>query len=209
MRLELVSIALGPAATPALPRTSGLLTDDGPAVVAVGGERGPLLASLIAGGRLAPDRGTVLLDDSDDVRALREAVALVDTPTVAEPGGDLPVGSVVREELVFAGHRGRRGDAEQVLAELALHAWYRRPVADLPAADRIRLLLTLAARRPGVRALVLTSPERHGAPVADWLTPARDVTAAGTPVLVIAGHAVEAAARSAPPVRTGRPGPTP
>lgn len=206
MRLELRSIALGPAATPLLPPTDGVLTDDGPAVVAVGGERGPMLASLIAGGRLVPDRGSVLLDGSDDVAALRRAVALVDTPTVAEPTGGLPVGAVVREELVFAGRRGRRVDAEQVLAGLGLRLWYPRPFADLPAGPRFRLLLTLAARRPGVRALVLTAPERHGGSTADWLSPARDLTRAGTPVLVIAGHALTGAQPLTPPALAGRSG---
>ncbi|WP_375401070.1 hypothetical protein [uncultured Amnibacterium sp.] len=208
MRLELVSVALGPAATPTLPPVSGVLTDEGPAVVAVGGERGPLFASLIAGGRLAPERGSVLLDGSDDAAVLRRAVALVDTPMVAEPAAALPVATVVREELVFAERHGGRADAERVLAELGLRRWLHRPIADLPAADRLRLLLTLAARRPGVRALVLTSPERHGGPTADWLALAAEFTAAGTPVLVIAGHAVEAATRFALPVLTGRPGPT-
>jgi hypothetical protein len=156
-----------------------------------------MLASLIAGGRLAPDRGRVLLDGRDDPRALRAAVALVDTPMVADPPDDLPVATVVREELLFAGRRTRRRDVDAVLDALGLASWRRSPVADLPPAGRIRLLAGLAALRPGVRALVLTSPERHGGDAADWTGIATELTAAGTPVLVIGGAAVGRALPSA------------
>ena len=58
---------------------------------------------------------------------------------------------------------------------------------DLPPTDRIRLLLELAALRDGVRALVLTSPERHGGPPASGAASPRAFTARGLPVLVIGG----------------------
>ena len=46
-------------------------------------------------------------------------------------------------------------------------------------------------------ALVLTSPERHGGPSAEWLGIVRSFTEAGTPVLVIGGHALDPVLRSA------------
>jgi len=100
------------------------------------------------------------------------------------------VATVVREELLFARRGTRRRDVDAALDALGLAHWRRSPVADLPPADRIRLLAGLAAQRPGVRALVLTSPERHGGDAPDWAGIARDLTAAGTPVLVIGGAAV-------------------
>jgi hypothetical protein len=103
----------------------------------------------------------------------------------------MPVLAIVREELRFAGLRSRRADAEAVLADLGLGEWHGSPVLDLPATDRIRLLLTLAAARPGVRHLVLTSPERHGGRSAEWLAVARDFSQSGTSVLIVGGHAVD------------------
>ena len=195
MTLELLGIGVGDAATPTVPPLHAVLTDDAPTVVAVGTERGPMIASLVAAGRMTADRGSVLLDGSTDPDAIRRAVALVDTPFVAEPVPTVPTRSVVREELRFAGLRGRRADAERVLDDLDLTAWSRTPIGELPPTDRIRLLLTLAAARPGVRHLVLTSPERHGGLRSEWLTVAREFSAAGTSVLVIGGNATTETSR--------------
>lgn len=188
--LELIAVGLGDEATPVLPPLSAALGADRPAFAAAEGERGPMLASLIAGGRLVPDRGQVLLDGDADAAALRRAVVLVDTPVVAEPAPSLPVGAVVREELRFAGRRSRRSDAEALLTGLGLERWLRAPITDLLPADRLRLLLELAALREGARLLVLTSPERHGGHAAGWRRLADEFTARGLPVLVIGGAAV-------------------
>lgn len=196
MRLELCDVAVGDAATPALPALDVVLTDGAPALVAVGTERGPVLASLIAAGRMRPDRGTVRLDGAADERTLRRAVALVDTPVVAEPPAPVRVAAVVAEELHFAGLPNGRSAVRAVLDDLGITPWRRAPIADLPPTDRIRLLLTLAAARPGIRVLVLTSPERHGGACADWLGLARSFTDAGTPVLVIGGHALDPVLRA-------------
>jgi ABC-2 type transport system ATP-binding protein len=196
VRLELDGVAVGDAATPALPALDAVLTDGAPTLVAVGTERGPVLASLIAAGRMRPDRGSVRFDGGADEAALRRAVALVDTPVVAEPPAAVRVAAVVAEELRFAGLPSGRAAVTGVLDDLRITPWRRAPMADLPPTDRIRLLLTLAAARPGVRALVLTSPERHGAASADWLGLARSFTDAGTPVLVIGGRALDPVLRS-------------
>ena len=191
MRLELDAVSVGDAATPALPALDAVLTDGAPTLVAVGTERGPLLASLVAGGRLRPDRGAVRLDGSADPAAIRRAVALVDTPMASEPPAAVPVGAIVREELRFAGRPASRAAVTDALDELGIGAWRRSPIGDLPPTDRIRLLTTLAAARPGIAALVLTAPERHGGLSADWLGVVRDRTEAGVPVLVIGGHAID------------------
>jgi ABC-2 type transport system ATP-binding protein len=187
--LEILDVALGDERTPLLPSFSVTLPDDGPAFASAEGERGPLLASLIAGGRLLPDRGTVLLDGVADPAALRRAVALVDTPVVAEPPASVPVRSIVREELRFAALPSGRRSVEQALDALDLLPWARRPIGDLPPDDRLRLLLDLAARRPGVRALVLTAPERHGGRAESWTTLAHLHADRGMPVLVLGGAA--------------------
>lgn len=196
MRLELDGVAIGDPAAPALPALDVVLTDAAPTVAAVGTERGPVIASLIAGGRMRPDRGIVRLDGAADGGALRRAVALVDTPVVAEPPAALRVAAVVAEDLRFAGLPNGRAAVADVLDDLGIASWRRAPIADLPPTTRILLLLTLAAARPGVRALVLTSPERHGGASADWLGLARSFTDAGTPVLVIGGHTLDPVRRT-------------
>lgn len=197
--IEILEVALGDERTPVLPPFSAVLPDDAPGFASAAGERGPMLASLIAAGRLVPDRGRVLLDGIEDPAALRRAVALVDTPVVAEPPASMPVGSIVREELRFAGLPSRRRAAETVLDGLGLLPWFRRPIGDLLPDDRLRLLLDLAARRPGVRALVLTAPERHGGLAESWTALAHVYADRGMPVLVLGG----AAAVEALPAESG------
>ena len=187
--LEILDVALGDERTPVLPSFSAVLPDDAPAFAAAEGERGPMLASLIAAGRLIPDRGTVLLDGVADPAALRRAVVLVDTPVVAEPPAAMPVGSIVREELRFAGLPSRRRSIEETLDRFDLLHWRRRPIGDLLPDDRLRLLLGLAAARPGVRALVLTAPERHGGRAETWVALAQEYADRGMPVLVLGGAA--------------------
>jgi hypothetical protein len=196
--LEIHDVALGDERTPVLPSFSATLPDDAPAFAAAEGERGPMLASLIAAGRLIPDRGTVLLDGVADPSALRRAVALVDTPVVAEPPPAMPVGSIVREELRFAGLPSRRPSAEEALDAFDLLPWYRKPIGDLLPDDRLRLLLALAARRPGVRALVLTAPERHGGRSEAWTALAQEYAERGMPVLVLGGAAAIESLPAAP-----------
>ena len=188
--LEIIGAAVGDERTPALAPFSAALHADRPAFVAAEGDRGPMLASLIAAGRLVPDRGQVLLDGDRDPEALRRAVVLVDTPVVAEPAPSLGVRTVVQEELRFAGRSSRRRDAETLLTTLGLERWSRAPMLDLPPTERLRLLLELAALRDGVRALVLTSPERHGGHASAWRRLATELTDRGLPVLVIGGAAV-------------------
>lgn len=187
--LEILEVALGDERTPLLPPFSVVLPDDAPAFASAQGDRGPMLASLIAAGRLIPDRGTVLLDGIADAGALRRAVALVDTPVVSEAPASLPVGAVVREELRFAGLPSRRRSVEEALDRFDLLAWLRRPIGDLLPDDRLRLLLGLAAMRPGVRALVLTAPERHGGRAEGWTALAHEYADRGMPVLVLGGAA--------------------
>lgn len=187
--LEILEVALGDERTPLLPPFSAVLPADAPAFASAQGERGPMLASLIAAGRLIPDRGTVLLDGIADAGALRRAVALVDTPVVSEAPASLPVCAVVREELRFAGLPSRRRSVEEALDRFELLAWLRRPIGDLLPDDRLRLLLGLAAMRPGVRALVLTAPERHGGRAEGWTALAHEYADRGIPVLVLGGAA--------------------
>lgn len=187
--LEILDVALGDVRTPLLPPFSATLSADAPAFASVEGERGPMLASLIAAGRLVPDRGTVLLDGVADPRALRRTIALVDTPVVAEPPAAMPVGSIVREELRFAGRPSRRRAVEEALDGFGLLDWRLRPIGDLLPDDRLRLLLGLAALRPDVRALVLTAPERHGGRAEAWTALVHEHADRGMPVLVLGGAA--------------------
>lgn len=173
--------AVGRGAAAALPPVTLRAPAGAVTVVATEGGQRPTVLSLVAAGRMAVDAGSVA--------APRRRIAMVDTPTVAEHPGDVRVAAVVREELALAGRRG----AARELDRLGLRAWARRPFAALPAADRVRLLGELALARPGVDALVVTSPERHGGDPAAWFRELRVLAARGVAVLVVTDHATREA----------------
>jgi len=172
-------------------------------------EQRPTVLGLIASGRMRPDSGSVALDDATDRHArtaLRRRVALVDAPDVSDPAPNIAVAGVVAEELMFAGLASDPLSARRWLDQHELRASSRLPIADLAPAHRLRILLELAAARPGVEGLVLVSPDRHGGDPAQWWALAEEFASRGFAVLVIAGEAA-AAALSASSV-TGSPHPS-
>ncbi|HAM27793.1 MAG TPA: hypothetical protein DCP11_14155, partial [Microbacteriaceae bacterium] len=90
------------------------------------------------------------------------STALVDTPVVAEPGSEIPLATILAEELSFASAASSRRAVRRLLDQHGLIDYARLPVRALPPADRIRVFSELAVLRPGVTAIVVTSPERHG-----------------------------------------------
>ena len=192
MRLELHDVAIGDGPGAALPPVSATATDLLPGVIAVETLDAPVLASLVAGGRMRPEHGRVTLDGVEDDAAVRAAFALVDTPEIAEPFASLRVDQVAREELALAGHRTDRGTVAELLDAVGLTEHARTRMQSLPAAARLRLLTETALLRPGVRGLVVTSPERHGGDVADWLAIVHDLADRGTVVLVVTSVAAAA-----------------
>lgn len=189
MTLELAAVGIGTEPGAALPVVSAVAGPGHPGVVAVETEQAPVLASLVAGGRMKPDTGQVLLDGHDDPAAVRRAFALVDTPGVAEPFPVLTLKQIVHEELAFAGRRPSRGDVATVLDELGMTRWSDTAVQRVPTDARVRLLAELALLRPDVTGLVVTSPERHGGAVADWFAVVRDIARRGVTVVLVTSKA--------------------
>ncbi|MFT4122703.1 MAG: hypothetical protein QM635_02610 [Microbacteriaceae bacterium] len=159
------SAAIGRGAAAELPPLSVILTPGAPNAIAVETDERPMLLSLLIGGRMRPSAGLVAIDGG---RELRRVVALVDTPFVAEPVPSVSLRGAVREELAFARRRTGRAHVEAAIARLGASDWADAPVQALPTAERIRILVELALARPGVEAIVLTSPERHGGDPAEW-----------------------------------------
>jgi energy-coupling factor transporter ATP-binding protein EcfA2 len=189
MRWELDAVAVDGAHAPLL-RPTSLALCDGQVQLAVGpAGAGHTALALAAAGRIRPSSGRVLLDDAVAPAALRRTVAIVDAPGVSEPDGALPLATVVGEELAMARLRAGRG---------AVAEW----LADRDAAE-------LAAARPGVRALVLTAPDRHGIPPAVWWHIASTHAGHGLAVLVtaqeIAGALLDAAPALIGATDPGRP----
>jgi ABC-2 type transport system ATP-binding protein len=193
--IEIDHAGIGDEPGAPLPVVSAVAGPYRPGILAVETEQAPVLASLVAGGRMQPDTGRVLLDGHEDAAALRRAVALVDTPGIAEPFPVMTLRRIVREELAFAERRPSREHVDTVLDELGMSAYADTHVQRVPTDVRVRLLAELALLRDGVTALVITSPERHGGVVADWFAVVRDVAARGvTVVLVTSKAAAETAA---------------
>ena len=137
----------------------------------------PLLVSMLLGGRLRPDTGSV---DTD-----RDRVALVDTPVVAEPVPGVTLQSVVAEEFTFAGRSASRVAVRAFLEQHELLGDANVPVRALPPADRVRLFSELALLRDGVEALIVTSPERHGGDPAAWFGTLSAIADRGITVVVV------------------------
>lgn len=207
MRVELDAVAKGRRDL-ALPETSLSYRSRRATLAVTETEQRPTVLGLIASGRMRPDRGTVTVDGASDRRRLRRAVALVDAPDVSEPAPNVSVAGVVGEELMFAGRPSDPLAARRWLDEHDLRSLSRTPIADVAPAQRLRILLELAALRPGVEALVLISPDRHGGDPRDWWALAEEFAARGFAILVIAGQAAQTALHGESPASPRRPRPS-
>ncbi|BBF99271.1 MULTISPECIES: ATP-binding cassette domain-containing protein [Pseudonocardia] len=203
--------------------------------VTVDGPHGPLLATtslrvtagsilLVAGtpgsghtalalclaGRMRPTRGRVSFggDGADDPDRLRRAVAVVDTPGVSEPDPALPLRTVIGEELAMAGRRAWPRAVGEWLAGRGAEQWAGTRFEDVPAPTRIALMTELAAARPGIEAVVLTAPDRHGGTPVTWWQIAAGHAAAGLAVVVTCSE-TSAALLGVPPVLLGGGHPDP
>lgn len=217
MIVTLTDARVGDGPAPALPAISLSYGGPDPVVAIAETELRPTVLSLVASGRMRIDGGSLALDGDDSAGvALRiaERVALVDTPRINEPADDVTLRAVVAEELALAGHRSGRHEVGVILETQGLADLARAPFSAVPAVARIRLLTTLAASRDGVEAVVVTSPERHGGAVADWMRVLRDLARSGTGVLVVTSEAAAEAIAALPaddatPAPGATPEPTP
>ncbi len=192
MKIVLDAVAKGRAQR-SLPETSTSY-ETGQATLAVAEtEQRPTVLGLVASGRMKIDAGSVTIDGRADAGAIRRRVALVDAPVVSEPEPNVTVAGVVAEELMFAGHAPTPFAAQRWLEGIGLESLASLPIGNIEAAQRIRMLLELAALRPGVEGLVLVAPDRHGGEPAAWWRIAEEFAERGLAVLVIAGQASQTA----------------
>ncbi|WP_108249031.1 hypothetical protein [Planctomonas deserti] len=201
MIVTLDGVRIGNGTAAELPETSLAFGGGTPTLAVAETGRRPVVLSLVAGGRMRVDAGRILIDGEPARSGPRRAVALVDTPTVGEPSDDVPLRAVVREELGFARRRAGRRAVNRVLDAHGLLPLARFPFRAVPPTARLRLLTDLAASRPGVRALVVTSPERHGGAPEEWYEVLCGIAARGVGVLVVTTSAIAGllAAESAGP----------
>ncbi len=202
IRVTLDGATVGTGATAALPPVSTSFSTGTATLLATEGGTRPTVLSLVASGRMKLAAGSVTAVSIDAhghehalrAAALRRAVALIDTPLVAEHSDDVSVATVLNEELALA--RGRHSGLP------ALEYARKRPFGSLGARDRLGLLMELALRRRDVAALVITSPERHGGDPALWWRLVRETAAhglaGGVAVLVVTDHATVAHLRALP-----------
>ena len=184
MLITLSGAAIGSGLAAAVPPLT-LAAGPGVSVVAVETAERPMLVSMLLGGRLRAEYGGVLVDGVDDPDELRRRAALVDTPVVAEPTAGLGLSTVVAEELSFAGLPAPRGEVRAFLERHELFGYAKVAVRSLPPADRVRLFCELALLRPGIEALIVTSPERHGGEPAAWFAALDAIGARGVTVVIV------------------------
>ncbi|MBF4620862.1 hypothetical protein [Clavibacter sp. VKM Ac-2542] len=201
MIVTLTDARVGDGPAPALPAISLSYGGPDPVIAIAETELRPTVLSLVASGRMRIDGGSLALDGDDSAGVtlrVAERVALVDTPRINEPADDVTLRAVVAEELALAGHRSGRHEVGVILDDQGLADLARAPFSAVPAVARIRLLTTLAASRDGVEAVVVTSPERHGGAVAEWMRVLRDLARTGTGVLVVTSEAAAEAIAALP-----------
>lgn len=191
--ITLEAAAVGRGLDAAVPPLTVTITPGTVSVVQVETDERPLLVSMLLAGRLRPDSGRVLIDSRADAAALRTAVALVDTPVVAEPSAAISLAITVAEEFAFAGLPSSRRAVQNFLNNHHLGSYTRLAVRALPAADRVRLFAELAVLRPRVTCIVVTSPERHGAAAERWLPALTEIANRGIAVVVVTDAATAAA----------------
>jgi hypothetical protein len=178
MTIELTDAAIGTGLGAAVPPLSLSITPGSPIALAVETDERPLVVSMLLGGRIKPDSGSVV----PDLATLRAMTALVDTPFVAEPPPGVSLGVVVAEEFAFS---RRRGSVRRFLVEHGLAGYEKIEVRALPPADRVRIFTELALLRNGVETVIITSPERHGGSPADWFDYLTLVASRGITVIVV------------------------
>jgi ABC-2 type transport system ATP-binding protein len=188
--VTLDGVRIGNGTTAELPETSLTFGPGAPTIAVAETGRRPVVLSLVAAGRMRVDAGRILVDGDPADGGLRAAVALVDTPTVGEPPDDVRLRAVLEEELAFARRSTGRRSVQRVLDAHGLLPLADSPFRAVPPTARVRLLAGLAASRPGVKALVLTSPERHGGAPVEWFEVVRDLAADGMGVLVVTTSAI-------------------
>ncbi len=168
MTISFENVAVGSGLDAAVPPLTLSVTPGEPTVIAVESDERPLLVSMLLGGRMEPDSGSVTIDGHEDADNLRRRTALVDTPFVAEPPAGISLASVVAEEFSFAGRSTSRAAVERFLEQHGLADYAKLAIRALPPLDRVRLFSELALLRQGVDTLIVTSPERHGADPSGW-----------------------------------------
>lgn len=179
--IELTDAAIGTGLSASLPALSLTLAESEVTVVAVETDERPMVLSLLLGGRLALTGGSITPSESER----RERVALVDTPFASEPTPGVALSVVVAEELSFARLPSNGRAVRAFLDSHGLAEYAAVPMRSLPATARVLLLCELAAQRPGVDVLVVTSPERHGGDPAEWYSTLTSMAARGLTVAII------------------------
>ena len=185
MRINLDSAAIGEGLGASVPPLTLAIADGAVSVLAVETAERPMLVSLLLGGRLKPDSGRVTIDGRENLDELRKRSALVDTPVVAEPTAGLSLASIVAEEFSFAGMPSSRRAVHQFLHRHGIAEYGSVPVRSLPPTFRTRLFSELALLRPGVNALIVTSPERHGGDPAEWYDSLAAIAERGATIVIV------------------------
>lgn len=144
--------------------------------------------ALALSGRMKPSKGLLSWDNSVKIKKIRAASALIDAPGVNEPEQHLSVRDLVTEDLSLIPRRYR--------GALLSTPWLKVNrfediaglwIEQLPADRRLELLTALALADPALDLLVLDSPDRHSATIADWLPRLEQLAYdAGRPLAVVA-----------------------
>jgi len=185
VEIHVQSVGVDGAHGPLLEPTSLRVRTGELALVAGEPGTGHTAFALALGGRMKPSVGSVLLDGKADDAGLRRLVAIVDAPDVSTPEEALTLGTVIGEELAFAKQPANRKAVADWLLKHDSRDHANTRFESVPAEVRTRLLVEAASQRPGIEALVLVLPDRHGAGPQTWWTTASKAAERGLAVVVL------------------------
>lgn len=185
MEITVQSVGIDGAHGPLLHPTSLRVREGELALVAGEPGTGHTAFALALGGRMHPSVGTVLLDGEPNDAALRAQVAIVDAPEVSAPEEALTLAVVIGEELAMAKLPATRKAVSDWLFARDARQHMNTRFEAVPADVRTGLLIEIAAQRPGVRAIALVLPDRHGAGPHTWWTAACKQAEQGLAVVVL------------------------
>lgn len=177
--------------------TSCILESGKITVVGSDTDQGPSVLSLILAGRMRVNHGSIHLEGGHSRRRLRRVAALIDTPAVCEPAPTVRLRNVVSEELLFARRLSTPLAAQRWLDEHGFEEYAGRPMMNVPAMARLKVLTELALERPGIELIVWTTPERHGADLHEMLEYAKSVADRGYALAMVCGTTTERLALAA------------
>ncbi|MFD2675264.1 hypothetical protein [Gulosibacter bifidus] len=186
MQIALEHIEVG-GRRPILPTTNLRIETGKVTVQACPTDQAPVVLALIAGGQMRPSRGVIRYNGRPARRKLKSRVAIIDAPSISAPDEYVALRSTLAEEYTYVGRVATPARIRRFLDRHDISEYADWPMIELPPMVRLIALTEMALLRPGIEAVVFTTPDRHGGSAHEIYAYGQAVAARGIGVLCITG----------------------